>query len=102
MFHEVAKRDELPPGQGKRVDVAGTPVALFNVDGVFHAIPNECPHAHGPLASGILEGTVVSCPWHGWRFDVTDGTCLFSADASLRSYAVKLEGDAVLVSLELQ
>jgi nitrite reductase/ring-hydroxylating ferredoxin subunit len=48
-------------------------VAVFNVDGKFYVLKNECPHAGGPLGEGFLDGPVVTCPWHGWQFDVTSG-----------------------------
>ncbi|MBI1903116.1 MAG: Rieske 2Fe-2S domain-containing protein [Planctomycetia bacterium] len=64
---------ELPPGQCRPVMAGDLEVAVFNVDGQFYVLKNECPHAGGPLGEGFLEGPVVTCPWHGWQFDVTSG-----------------------------
>jgi NAD(P)H-dependent nitrite reductase small subunit len=98
-FREVGKVGEIRPGRGKVFDLGGTPVAVFHTDGGYYAIHNTCPHAQGPLAEGVVDGTIVKCPWHGWRFDMTTGACLVTADASVTSYAVRVEGDAILVGI---
>jgi nitrite reductase/ring-hydroxylating ferredoxin subunit len=70
---KVAETAELSDGQACVVDVAGRSVAVFNVGGSFYAIDNTCPHRGGPLGEGDVDGKVVVCPWHGWRWDVTTG-----------------------------
>ena len=72
-FVKVAKTSELEPVQGRRVEVNGKPIALFNVDGQFFAIDNTCTHRGGPLAEGMVSGHEVTCPWHGATFDVRTG-----------------------------
>ena len=72
-FVTVAKVEEIPPGTGKTVDVNGVWIALFNVDGSFFAVDNTCPHAGGPIGEGSLSGEIVTCPWHGWQFNVRTG-----------------------------
>ena len=69
----VAPVDEVPPGEGRVFEVKGRTLAVFNVDGRFYATDNDCPHRGGPLGEGDLDGTVVRCPWHAWRWDVTPG-----------------------------
>lgn len=69
----VAGAGEVLEGKGTAVLVEGKPIALFRVEGACHAIANACPHKGGPLAEGELEGHVVSCPWHGWTWDVRTG-----------------------------
>ncbi|HKW93035.1 MAG TPA: Rieske 2Fe-2S domain-containing protein [Methylomirabilota bacterium] len=69
----VAKAADVPPGEGRVVQAGTRSVALFNVDGAYHAIDNECPHRGGPLGDGDLDGRLAVCPWHGWRWDVTTG-----------------------------
>jgi len=64
---------EVPQGTGIECVADDRIIAVFQVDGRFFAIDGICPHAGGPLASGCLTGTVVTCPWHGWQFDVTTG-----------------------------
>ncbi len=97
-FEKVAELSELQSaGATKIVPVNGREVALFNVDGKVCAIENVCPHKGGPLGEGMLEGNVVTCPWHGWQFDVTTGKSPVVATASVPCYEVKVDGTAVLV-----
>lgn len=99
-FVKVATTDQLTPGQGMTVQVNGEYVALFNVDGTFYAISDTCPHAGGPLGQGLLEGCIVTCPWHGWRFNVTTGVSPVVSSISVKKYEVKVEGNDVLVAVE--
>lgn len=98
-FREVAKVGGIRLGRGKAFDVDGIPVAVFHTEAGYFAIHNVCPHAQGPLGEGRLDGTTVKCPWHGWRFDVTTGTCQAAARASVASFPVKVEDDAILVGV---
>lgn len=98
-YIEAAKAGELAPGQGKTVEINGKPVALFNVDGTFYALDNTCIHRGGPLGDGDLLETEVTCPWHGWTYDVKTGQCT-SGSGSVKSYAVKCEGECVMVEME--
>jgi nitrite reductase/ring-hydroxylating ferredoxin subunit len=77
------------------VEVDGKEIALFNVDGTFHAIEDTCLHAGGPLHEGALDGPTVTCPWHEWRYDVTTGRCEVHPKISLRCYPVRVSGDVV-------
>jgi nitrite reductase (NADH) small subunit len=72
-FVKLATLDELPVGSAKEVEFEGRIYAIFNRDGVISAIDGICPHQGGPLAEGHIEGTIVTCPWHGWQFDVQSG-----------------------------
>jgi NAD(P)H-dependent nitrite reductase small subunit len=90
---------ELPPGQATEVDVGGRSVALFNVEGVFYALVNRCPHRGGPLGQGFVEGSQVSCPWHNWTFDVTTGENVASADIFVERHEVKVEDGHVYVKV---
>lgn len=73
----LALCNEVPLGGSHLVILEdGREVALFAVDGEFYALNNSCPHMGGPLAEGPFEGHIVTCPWHGWEFDVRDGHCL--------------------------
>ena len=66
----VAKVDEIEIGKSIVVTFHKESVAIFNVDGTLFACTNRCPHAGAPLQNGFLTGTVLTCPWHGWRFDL--------------------------------
>jgi nitrite reductase (NADH) small subunit len=95
----VAGAGEIGPGEGRVVEAAGRAVALFNVDGRYYAIDNTCPHRGGPLGEGDLEGAVVACPWHAWRWDVTTGANTNNPAVKLACYPVTEEGGSVFVEL---
>lgn len=99
-FVRVASTSDLKPGENKVVNVNGTDIALFNVDGEFFAINNTCLHRGGPLGEGFLEGDVVTCPWHGWRYNVKTGTNVIMPNQKVEAYQVKVEGNDVFVSIE--
>jgi nitrite reductase/ring-hydroxylating ferredoxin subunit len=97
-FARVAKLHEVPPGGSKVVVVAGFPVALFNVEGRIYATSNVCLHRGGPVGEGFLDGSVVTCPLHGWEYDVRTGQNVANPVAKLRTFDVRIEGDDVLVA----
>lgn len=99
-FVKVASKNDLKPGEGKVVNVNGTEVALFNIDGEFFAINNECKHKGGPLGEGYIEGEIVTCPWHGWKYNVKTGINVVIPNVKVASYKVKVEGNDVMVALE--
>ena len=95
-FVKVAQVSEVPPGTAKQIAVNGKTVALFNINGTFYALDNECPHRSGPLAEGEVTGTQVICPWHGASFDITSGACLGPpARTGVKSYPVQVSGQEV-------
>ena len=96
---KVATTRELPPGRIKVVTAGGRWMALFNVAGAIYAMDNECPHQGGPIGDGSIKGTVVSCPWHLWQYDVTSGKCLTNPYANVRSYPVQVSGDEIWVTI---
>ena len=98
-LERAAKLSEIPVGSIKEVQVAGTPVALANVGGKLYAIHNTCLHRGGPLGQGELEGTVVTCPWHGWQFDVTTGKAVMNPAAGVGCFQTEVQGDEVYVDL---
>jgi 3-phenylpropionate/trans-cinnamate dioxygenase ferredoxin component len=97
-FTKVARRDEVADGTGRIVEIGpGRFIALFNLAGTFYALDNECPHEGGPLGEGDLDRGCVTCPWHGFRFDLATGVCVNSAKLKVASFPVRIEGDEVLV-----
>jgi nitrite reductase/ring-hydroxylating ferredoxin subunit len=74
-YVKVAQASELEPNHGKLVEVQGKKIALFNLDGKFHAIDNTCTHRGGPLSEGELEGDEVTCPWHGANSRLAPARC---------------------------
>ncbi|MBI4438389.1 non-heme iron oxygenase ferredoxin subunit [Candidatus Woesearchaeota archaeon] len=97
-FFRVALKSELKEGSGKVVLVNGQEVALFNVNGEFFAITNRCPHRGGPLGEGELDGSTVTCPRHGWMFDVKSGKGV-SMPVQVKRFNVKVEGEDVFVEV---
>ncbi|TAH39519.1 MAG: non-heme iron oxygenase ferredoxin subunit [Planctomycetota bacterium] len=98
-FVKVADRGAIPPGTGKVVQAGGKALALFNVAGQFYAIDNTCRHRGGPLGEGMLDGTTVTCPWHGWQWDVCSGASAFNPAISVGCYPTKVEGNDVMVQV---
>lgn len=96
---KVAPTSEIPPNQAKIVEVDGTQIAVFNVDGTFCAVNNVCPHRGGPLGEGDLEGSVVTCPWHGWQFDVKTGKNPVNPAAQVKTFPCKVEGSDVCIEV---
>lgn len=97
--HRLATIDEVAPGFGKECVVDGKIIALFNINGEFHAIDGLCAHAGGPLASGTVSGNMVTCPWHGWQYDIPSGQHCLTPTICQQSYAVIIDGDQVCIEL---
>lgn len=96
---KVAGIADITPGSGTTVEVDGKSLAVFNVEGSYYAIDNTCVHRGGPLGEGELEGNTVTCPWHGWSYDVTTGRCVNNPSACVKSYPVTVDGADIKVQL---
>src|SRR3984893_9106159 len=90
---------EVPVGAIREVDVAGKVIAVANVAGQFHAIDNTCLHRGGPLGDGPLEGKIVTCPWHGWQYDVTTGKIAQNPAVGVDCYPLEVRGEEIYVGL---
>jgi len=97
-FVPVATTDEMPPGSRKTVVVGEHEVTLFNVGGTLYAIENTCPHQGGPLGEGWLEGTIVTCPWHAWCFDLRTGRMTLGEYSTIDTFDVQVEGSVVSIA----
>ena len=92
----VARLDELPAGEVKLVDAGGTRVVLTRVHDEVYACHDECVHQGGPLSEGKLSGNRLTCPWHGWMYDVKSGECVMPARGGrVASYPVTIEAGDV-------
>jgi len=98
-FLRIAGTTDIKSGSGATVEAAGKSLAVFNVEGSYYAVDNECVHRGGPLGEGELEGNIVTCPWHGWSYDVTTGKCVNNPSACVKSYPVTVEGADVKAQL---
>ena len=96
-FHPVCRTGDVPEGEGKTVRVCNKLIAVFRERGELYAIDDMCPHMGASLSGGYVENGVVTCPWHAWRFRVTDGTWLNSPRVKIPCYAARVVGDDVQV-----
>jgi nitrite reductase (NADH) small subunit len=95
----IADAVECPPGRSIERLAGDRMVAIANVDGTFHAIDGLCPHQGGPLGTGVLCGTTLTCPWHGWQFDVTNGRHRLSATVRQQVHEIREEAGRLYVRL---
>lgn len=96
-FARVGPVAELPPGTAKMLAVGDYDIAVFNVGGTFFAIDDVCPHFAGSLSEGAVDGLTVSCPVHGWCFDLRDGH-MPNGRRSVVTFDVRVDEDAIFVS----
>jgi nitrite reductase/ring-hydroxylating ferredoxin subunit len=102
-LYKVATSGDIPPGSALAIEVAGRSVAMFNVEGVIHAIDNDCTHDGGPLSEGVVSDGCVVCPWHGAEFDLASGKALTPpAVEDVRSYKVFVSGDDISLEIDEQ
>jgi nitrite reductase/ring-hydroxylating ferredoxin subunit len=98
-FVRTVNVDELPAGTIRELQVQGKAIAVANVGGKFYAVNNTCLHRGGPLGQGALDGKVVTCPWHGWQFDVTNGHSLKNSAVSVDCYPTEVRGTDLFVDV---
>ncbi|MBI1899503.1 MAG: Rieske 2Fe-2S domain-containing protein [Planctomycetia bacterium] len=96
-FVFVAKVGSIPEGRGATFAVGNRLVAVFNVGGTYQAIDDLCPHMGASLGAGELVSGVVTCPWHAWRFSVSDGCWRDNPRLSVDSFEVRVVGDDIQV-----
>ncbi len=98
-YEVVLHKDALEPGKIIEIIIGGTAIAVARVGDVHYAIANACAHAQGPLGEGSLDDCIVTCPYHGWQYDVTTGKCKTNPNASVKVFDVKVVGDAICVQI---
>jgi len=93
---------DLPAeGKGKVLLLQdGREIAIFKREGKLYAIDNICPHEGGPLGDGVFEEDIVTCPWHGWQFDVKTGACQNLCGENVCCYPVEVENGEIFLRLE--
>ena len=115
--HVIGPVAEFPANTHRLVKIRQLEIGVFNVNGAFYALPNICPHQFGPLCEGRVNGTmtcnartgwqyewtrdseILTCPWHGWEFDLTTGRALAHERVRVRIYPVTVENGQVVVTL---
>lgn len=99
---KVCRSEELPIGSAKAIKVLAKQIAVFNIDGVIHAMDGLCQHMKAPLVtSGKLDGTKLTCKMHGWEYDIATGECIGKPFVRLRQYDIEIENGDVFVKVEL-
>ena len=97
----VTPTEHIPSLEGRSVRIGGREVAIFNLRGRFVTIENKCPHKGGPLCDGIVSGTTVVCPLHGWRFDLDTGLAVrASLPACVTTFPTRVEEGVILVDID--
>lgn len=93
----VAKVSEVPNFGKKVVSVAGQEILLINIKGTIYACENECPHQGSPMQAGVVKEGSISCPRHGYRFNLGTGACSDHPEFTLKTYPVRVSGDDILI-----
>ena len=95
----AGKTSDIPPGKMLKVESGGKPILVANVDGNYIAMDDTCTHQGASLAEGTIEGSTLTCPWHGSTWDCKTGKLIDFASQlkDLRSYTVIVESDSVFV-----
>ena len=93
----IASASECPPGTSIEREAGGRIVALCRVGEAWHAIDGVCPHQGGPLGTGMLCGATLTCPWHGWQFDVSDGRHKLNKTMQQQTFEVEERDGEVFV-----
>ena len=96
---EIGSQSDFPVGESRELVAADRIVAVFNVDGTLHAMDGSCPHQGGPLGKGELDGCILTCPWHGLRFDVRDGQNQLNKSSRQPTFAMKVEAGRVFIEV---
>ncbi len=99
-FVKVSTLNDVPTGKMKGFVVSGRKILVANINGKLYAVSSECTHVKGPLDKGTLEKTVVTCPWHDSKFDVTTGAVINGpAKKEIQKFDLKVEGDDIFVKV---
>ncbi len=96
-FHTVCRADEVREGQAKAVHVGNKLIAVFRDGGRFYALDDTCPHMGASLSGGEVANGIVTCPWHAWRFRLSDGAWADAPRVRTGCYEVRIEGDEIQI-----
>ncbi|MDA7980185.1 MAG: Rieske 2Fe-2S domain-containing protein [Pirellulales bacterium] len=96
----IAACEDCPPGASLEAVAEDRIIAVFNVGGEYYALDGVCPHQGGPLGEGTLQGCVVTCPWHGWQFDVRDGQQTFAPTVKQPVFPTRVRDGQIEIALD--
>jgi len=106
-FFKIGKISDVKDGTMKKFEVEGKDMLVSNIGGKYYAINNKCTHRNGDLSQGKLEGSIVTCPKHGSKFDVTTGNVISGPKIPLiklkinneEKYEIKIDGENILIKI---
>lgn len=98
-FVSVGRVADFTPGAGTMVVVGGRHVAVFRLGDDFHALDNLCLHRGGPLCEGPIDRGVVTCPWHGWSYEIATGTMVQDPRVGVSRHEVRVQDGEIAVRL---
>lgn len=99
-YVRLCKTSDAPAGVMKQFIIRGNEILVVNQNNNYHCLDARCTHAGAPLAEGELDGEVLTCPWHGSRFNITSGAVIKGpAKEALRVYNNRVEGDYLLIEI---
>ena len=101
-WHDIAAIEDIPAGRGWPVRALGHKIVVYLIDEKVYALENRCVHNGNPIDDGPVEEGIVTCPWHGWTYDVTTGEQLtmWGKVRGLATWPAKAEGGRILVDVE--
>ena len=96
------KKEEITADRPAVINLeTGEQIAVFRSGKRFFAVENRCPHAGAYLNEGIVEGNILTCIWHGWRFELESGQCLNEYRARLKTFSLSEEAHELLIEYQL-
>ena len=98
-LHKIGTTEEIRQSNTLAAVVNGKHVAVFQLDGEYIATNGKCPHARGPLHKGEINGVMLSCPWHGWSYDLKTGVCEEDPNIVLERFPVEVKSGEIFVRL---
>ena len=98
-WKKIAEKSEVDSGKGKAFKIDGKQIAVFNQGG-YHAMDDLCVHQDGSIAPGKLEGDIVECPLHFWKYNIKTGELVdYLKDVKLETYSVQSRDDGLYVNI---
>jgi len=99
-YVKIAKAKDFDKTRMKSFRILARHVGVFKAaDGAFYAMEAGCKHQNAGLSEGRIEGEVVTCRWHGWKYDLRTGECVWGSEARLHRYGCKVENGDIYITM---